>query len=58
MEDIYKLKCVCFDLSLSGLALEYNSYQEAEENTGCGSSCGMCIPYLEELINNKNDSAI
>ncbi len=54
-KDIIQLKCVCFDFSIEEVAKAYDTIEEARRKTGCGSGCGLCIPYLEAMMKNKRD---
>jgi len=44
-------QCVCFDIKFSDLKnAGVSSTQEARDRFGCGSNCGTCLPYIEEMI--------
>ncbi len=47
-------RCVCFDVSfrrLKQLADERNAdFDELQRTFGCGRGCGMCVPYIREML--------
>jgi NAD(P)H-nitrite reductase large subunit len=50
-----EIRCICHNLSLAGLrsyALRHGltSFEELQAQTGCGTSCGTCRPYIEEML--------
>jgi bacterioferritin-associated ferredoxin len=45
--------CVCFNVTNTQAAQVWQSEPRVSELTGrygCGTNCGMCIPYFEELL--------
>jgi len=54
-------RCVCFEtffldiekLIDSSLTLQEN-FDNIEKITKCGTACGLCIPYIEDLISKKS----
>lgn len=38
-------RCVCMDVELATLT-GYASVEAIKEDTGCGTVCGLCLPYL------------
>jgi bacterioferritin-associated ferredoxin len=44
-------RCVCFDTTFEALKeAGVRSLEEAAERFGCGTNCGMCRPYIAEMI--------
>jgi bacterioferritin-associated ferredoxin len=47
-------RCVCMDMTFAELLAiarrEGLDAQALERETGCGSRCGMCMPYIEESL--------
>lgn len=41
--------CVCADTELVSLR-GYPSMEAVKEETTCGTFCGLCVPYIEELL--------
>ena len=47
-------RCICKDVSfkrLKAYALEHTcDYQELHERFKCGQGCGLCIPYIRQML--------
>lgn len=47
--------CVCFRKSFSEIKCiaaekSLTTMREVEETTQCGTKCGLCIPYIKEML--------
>ncbi|MCB9845138.1 MAG: (2Fe-2S)-binding protein [Phycisphaeraceae bacterium] len=53
-------RCVCHDITFARLALlarrERLDLDELSARTGCGTSCGMCRPYLSRMLHEGRTS--
>ena len=51
-------RCVCLDCSFSEIIARHNSGQSLSDivkETGCGTNCGMCQPYIKlAILTNKS----
>lgn len=53
-------RCVCFDVRFSELK-QYASarpcqYEELRKRFNCGRGCGLCIPYIREMLRTDRTS--
>jgi NAD(P)H-nitrite reductase large subunit len=50
--------CICFDRKIDSIIIEskkknLKTIDDIKEETGCGTACGMCIPYIERELRKK-----
>lgn len=50
--------CVCFKTPFLEIEEAINKYnykttEEVKSNMGCGGACGLCIPYIEQMVIKK-----
>lgn len=50
--DPCSLRCVCLDVELASLRA-YPDARTAQDETGAGTACEMCLPYIEALFTQK-----
>ena len=47
-------RCVCFEVTLAELKAYADSHDagmpELREHFSCGRGCGLCVPYIEEML--------
>ncbi|TVQ51065.1 MAG: hypothetical protein EA377_13380 [Phycisphaerales bacterium] len=47
-------RCVCFDVSFRQLKQQADErdadFDELQRAFGCGRGCGMCVPYIKEML--------
>ena len=61
LENIDSIKCICNNKLLKHIADIINeqcttiSLNEVQTNYSCCKGCGLCIPYLKQLIKIPND---
>jgi len=50
-------RCVCYEKTFSELLAESQkngwTAEQIREIVGCGSACGMCFPYIKEVLETK-----
>ncbi len=45
------VRCVCFDKTFEELkALGLATIEEISAETGCGTKCGLCLPYILKML--------
>jgi len=37
---------------------KYSTYQEIKDNTNAGTGCGICLPYIEQMLKDQNETKI
>jgi bacterioferritin-associated ferredoxin len=45
------IRCICFDQNLGEVAEKILTKELDEANLDVGTACGLCLPYLKEIIN-------
>ncbi len=50
-------RCICYDISFAEILKKsiQNKWtaEEAKNEVGCGSACGMCFPYIVEVLKTR-----
>lgn len=46
------IRCLCFNVPFTSL-FDYSSLEEVQKETKCGTKCGLCNPYIENILQNR-----
>lgn len=48
-------RCICMGVELAALA-DHRSIEEIKTETGCGTICGLCLPYIQKRLEDANSA--